>query len=1382
MLQPQNLAAVRRHALTSIATRATTTAIVRSSAAYTQSHSRSFLGWRRPNDYANKNDPSYYRLCKYRTLKTRAKLIDKLRRKGRWDWDVNQRPFFTSKHIRFASHVGRPKWYPRKGDEDAQEKKPEEIHEEDSFELSQREKEWKEQMEAMRKRIEQDPYEAVFGKRFEPFWSPLVPSWMRDDMGLEGFSKPKDAPSASHSTSSSKTDPIEKKQPAEQYKPLDPEPIRRNRSPSPRRDDVPEGQLTNYSYDSQKTVHLPEADGPNGQLTSYSYGSSTSWDSWTKKSRREEWDSVTGQTRRYEYDPISNRMVPIDAPKPIESEVTKLGSELQDHPKTSQSPLMDHSFKANWIEKTKPEGSEASRLRAALKGQPKGSLSPLMAHGFKSVLSEKASEAVDVPVKTSKTSLEDRKAIPVPTQNSEGKKTSVYFPSLLNTSLQTRAAKASAVTRVPENEVDTLTAEDVRASVGKHKSEVEAKKSLQSDVNEIRARQYGKADLASSQWDQAEYRVMLEQQVRSLIRAKEKLLRHGSKAELAAIETKLDTTNQRLDQLDSLQATKPATEPVTKLENVVEAVPVPESSTTLRSALDRLEAKSSGKWTPEELQKLEEMRRSGVPYDQIMSRLGRSPKRSAFEATDLDDSAAHESTGDQSDYKANVPRDWEKAAELLQADRVRRTRGDPVKQAEDDILSMRKSGMRWIDIMNVRKAKYDAEKAEQKAAAEARDAEKNTKLEKANAMLEAEVQEQKFKMQAHENRYAHKIQSLRKELDTAYKQSSTNAEMHVDRIKYLEQELEKAQKAAGEDSHIEKYQSEAERYKKKIAELRKELDIAFKQSSTASEKHVERIRQLEKEVDSAQKNSAWKSKWEKHIYVNENQALRDQRDSTKMSSNIKEEKHLEQIRQLQRELAEARKQNMPAEATQAEGDMSANVTKYAKNNSKWYKQPASMPLDKHLDKELAKYEQKKKSDQDLVREVRDIYEKQYGKIDVNHRQPTPTMPRAQIARKEPQVVEVESDVDLGKALADFEKGQTYHFKRDNLEAEVAAQEKEAHEAQASTAPESSFQMHSTIANELGLDKDVYGSRSIEKDAPKVIASDCSEKTATQNQTSYDIQWAEPPLYKVLAYDSGNDLFSIATTSTNFTGKETPISIPEALSNLYQPARFVSHFAELQKEGFQVIHGTKDLLVFKKVAKIESPVTPASVPLGLEDHGLTKGTESKKSVSVNPIDGTTEPETGSFASPTGFVGDRWDKIISSEGIAQSPSTVSHATSTFSPSKSQTTSTSTESTSTESSDEIRHSPRIKREERVFSGNRLSKHSKPPRHHHHETTREQVYNMKEKWYKYERRFHTAVYTGLCASALAYCIGAQQERNAQEKRKEDWEKIMQRSRGRFD
>ena len=49
-------------------------------------------------------------------------------------------------------------------------------------------------MEAMRKRIEKDPYEAIFGKRFEPFWSPLVPSWMREEMGLQGWPKQKETP------------------------------------------------------------------------------------------------------------------------------------------------------------------------------------------------------------------------------------------------------------------------------------------------------------------------------------------------------------------------------------------------------------------------------------------------------------------------------------------------------------------------------------------------------------------------------------------------------------------------------------------------------------------------------------------------------------------------------------------------------------------------------------------------------------------------------------------------------------------------------------------------------------------------------------------------------------------------------------------------------------------------------------------------------------------------------------------------------------------------------------------------------------------------------------------------------------------------------------
>lgn len=1211
----------------------------------------------------------YHRFTRYRTLRTRAKLLDKLRRRGRWDWDATQRPFFTPKHVRLAHHIGRPRWrdYP-----DSEQQPGQEAVEEDGFELSQREKEWKDQMEAMRKRIEIDPYEAVFGKRFEPFWSPLVPNWMREEMGLDRSPRPVNVKKADHIPTSIPSKPVARR-PEDKAEPVK----ARGRSQSPKRDDadndVPNGQLTTYSYTSKKAVAEPDPECPNGQLTNYSYGSTTSWDSWTKKTRREEWDSISGETRRYEYDPISNRMVQIDG---------AASSKARDSKKID-------ALKIEQSSKAMP-GSQST---AKLETRPPSQQEP------------PPSAAVN----------EARQAIPVPTQtaNATTNKTSVYFPSLLNTSVVSSSTKPSSLATLREKDLDILTADDVRASMGKT----------------------------------------------------------GNARTNARSETQAGA-------LESLKERAKADKLVTSLDR----------NARLQNGLKKEPSNSS---TPSLIPSLARMQTKELPI-----------------VDELDDSAAHESTGDRIDYRAtNLPKQWDQQADLLQADRVRRTRGVVSEPRMVDIVQAKKAGEknadgkpRWIDMMNARKARYDADQVAFKAAQEARDTEKNAKTEKLKALHEAEVNEQKLHMQAHETRYVHKIRALRQELETAYKQSSINAEMQVERIRNLENELSRAQKAAGETSEMSRYQTESEKYQRKIKELRNELDISFKQSSVSSGKHVERIRELEKELAKAQKRDQTSMQMEKDRYVQKTKSLRDELDRTFKQSAANAEKHVERIRELEKELAESRGSNSRRtrgpDAVQAEGDFSANVTKFAKDSSKWYKQPYY----------TSKAAAQKQNDSQLVDDVRAIYENRYGKIDVNHRQGSQAGSRfsaqTQTSKPTPQVIEVESDVDLGKALADYEAGQTYEYRRDNLEADIAAQEKETHEAQGLMAPESSGKMKQTIANNLKLDQDVHGARIVDDTIPRLIPTEIAARTEpaaeaatepTQKELeAWGIEWEEPPVYKVLAYDSGNDMFSTATTSSNFTGKETPISIPEALSQLYQPARFVPHFSELQKEGYQVVYGTKDLLVFKKV-KTTSSSSSSTEPkrqANLADHGVVKPAISEKSNAtpshapgVNPIDGTTypfEPESASFASPTGFVGDRWE-TLASEGKVQSPSTVSR----LEPEPESADLKSPRPSYSQPADEdvdtdIRHYPRVKREERVFSGSRLQR---PKRHrrHYNEPSQEEIKEMKRKWNNWRSRFRWALSVGIGSSVVAYCVGAAAE-HKQTREKERWQQILEGRRGRWE
>lgn len=134
------------------------------------------------------------------------------------------------------------------------------------------------------------------------------------------------------------------------------------------------------------------------------------------------------------------------------------------------------------------------------------------------------------------------------------------------------------------------------------------------------------------------------------------------------------------------------------------------------------------------------------------------------------------------------------------------------------------------------------------------------------------------------------------------------------------------------------------------------------------------------------------------------------------------------------------------------------------------------------------------------------------------------------------------------------------------------------------------------------------------------------------ESGSNIQWREPALYKVIAYDSSKDTVTITNTPSKFSDSEIPLSIPQAISQLTLAARFIPHIAASQNEGYQVIHAEKDYLVSRLVHK-----------------GLDSKASGHEAV-TNPIDGTTrytpvEPPSARFASPTGFV--NYEPILPTE---------------------------------------------------------------------------------------------------------------------------------------
>ncbi|KAI1421027.1 hypothetical protein F5Y12DRAFT_67625 [Xylaria sp. FL1777] len=131
----------------------------------------------------------------------------------------------------------------------------------------------------------------------------------------------------------------------------------------------------------------------------------------------------------------------------------------------------------------------------------------------------------------------------------------------------------------------------------------------------------------------------------------------------------------------------------------------------------------------------------------------------------------------------------------------------------------------------------------------------------------------------------------------------------------------------------------------------------------------------------------------------------------------------------------------------------------------------------------------------------------------------------------------------------------------------------------------------------------------------------SAESNNQAQGQKATQPDEPTVYKILAYDPTKQTISVAQTTSVVPDLASPLSPTEVLLRLSNPVKFLPHFAPLQAEGFEIVSGGGDILVFRQVR-------PAKV-------AAEGGTAY-----VNPIDmmgrSAAVPNAAAFVSPTGFV--------------------------------------------------------------------------------------------------------------------------------------------------
>ncbi|KAA8564256.1 hypothetical protein EYC84_011201 [Monilinia fructicola] len=148
----------------------------------------------------------------------------------------------------------------------------------------------------------------------------------------------------------------------------------------------------------------------------------------------------------------------------------------------------------------------------------------------------------------------------------------------------------------------------------------------------------------------------------------------------------------------------------------------------------------------------------------------------------------------------------------------------------------------------------------------------------------------------------------------------------------------------------------------------------------------------------------------------------------------------------------------------------------------------------------------------------------------------------------------------------------------------------------------------------GIYEDNYGK--IDSSHRQVPANDAKGREIPAESF---VEGPEPTTYKVLAYDSTMQSINIAETTSIVTDTASALTPAEVLLRLSNPTKFFPHFQPLQAEGYEIVSGGGDVLVFRKVRSPRRLSSQADL----------------KNNTTNPIDGM-QVATGRFASPTGFV--------------------------------------------------------------------------------------------------------------------------------------------------
>ncbi|KAK1640710.1 hypothetical protein BDP81DRAFT_368708 [Colletotrichum phormii] len=152
-------------------------------------------------------------------------------------------------------------------------------------------------------------------------------------------------------------------------------------------------------------------------------------------------------------------------------------------------------------------------------------------------------------------------------------------------------------------------------------------------------------------------------------------------------------------------------------------------------------------------------------------------------------------------------------------------------------------------------------------------------------------------------------------------------------------------------------------------------------------------------------------------------------------------------------------------------------------------------------------------------------------------------------------------------------------------------------------------------------------------AQEAVAAAKSEGVVSSTTTQAP---REPTIYKILAYDPTMQAINTAETASVVPDSATPLTPAEVILRLSNPTKFFPYFSTLQKEGYEIVSGSGDVLVFRKVREAE---TASKEQAAVSFAPAIEKPTTYQAPKVNPIDmmGSDPVVPSAYSSsPTGYL--------------------------------------------------------------------------------------------------------------------------------------------------